>query len=121
MIGLPKNASIAFPMGLLVPNKTISKNPTTVGGRTSGKVNIVSTAVFPKKRRLEKILAASTPNTNTKITETVAISSESFKGVQKSLLINHQSNAASKPYFLKVPYCLFAIKKTKIFFISIHF
>lgn len=80
----------------------INKNPTTVGGRTSGKVKAVSTAVLPKKRFLDKILAAIIPEMKTIMTDIDAISSESLIGAQKSLYIKNQSNAALKPYFLKI-------------------
>lgn len=65
----------------------INKKPTTVGGRTSGKVKSVSIAVLPKNRFLDKSLAATIPEKKTIMTDIEAISSESLIGVQKSLFI----------------------------------
>jgi alcohol dehydrogenase class IV len=86
MIGLPNIFSINLPTGLLSPKMMINRKPTTVGGSTRGKVKIVSTAVLPKKRFRDKILAVKVPKKKTVMTDIDAISIDSFIGIQKSLL-----------------------------------
>ena len=67
------------PMILFLPNISSKKNPTTVGGSTSGSEKIQSRSVFPCFIETTS-LAASSPNTNVIIVAIIATLSDINNG-----------------------------------------